>query len=275
MPAYLPITVRNATFQKFETMRRNREKRHKQKLAFVEGVHPFEQAIAHGWAFEAIAFAAGKRLSGWAEDMLKKATIDRVYAMDAQLHAEISEREQPCELIGLVRMRDDGLRRMNRHKSDKPPLYVVFDRPQGPGNLGTVIRSADAFGAAGIITTGHGADFYDPLCVRASIGTCFAIPFAAMESVAKAIEWIDTLSPRPQIVGTSARGEGTLQNADLSVPTVMLVGNETFGLSKAWKAACDALVKIPIYGSASSLNVGCAASICLYEVARQRGLEEG
>ncbi len=274
MPEHLSITVRNAMFQRFETLKRNREKRHRQKLAFVEGVHPFEQAILHGWEFEAIGFAAGKRLSGWAEDMLKKAKVYRTYAMDPKLYAEISERDQPCELVGLVRMREDGLERMAMHKAEGEPLYVIFDRPQGPGNLGTVIRLADAFGAAGILTTGHSADFYDPLCIRASIGTCFARPFAAMESVVKAIEWIHSLSPRPQIVGTSARGNGTLQNVDLTGPTIMLMGNETFGLSKAWKEVCDVLVKIPIYGSASSLNVGCAASICLYEVARQRGMEE-
>ena len=75
---------------------------------------------------------------------------------------------------------------------------------------------------------------------------------------------------RPKIVGTSAHGTAGLHEADLSGPVVLIVGNETFGMSRAWKESCDELLRIPIYGAASSLNVGCAASICLYEIARQR-----
>ena len=75
------------------------------------------------------------------------------------------------------------------------------------------------------------------------------------------------------MVGTSAKGDGLISEIDLTGPTLLVIGNETFGMSKAWKAGCDKLAKIPIYGAASSLNVGCAASICLYEIARQRGFE--
>ena len=77
----------------------------------------------------------------------------------------------------------------------------------------------------------------------------------------------------PQIVGTSAKGTASLHEADFTGPTVLIVGNETFGMSKAWKEACGLLLRIPIYGAASSLNVGCAASICLYEIARQRDFD--
>ena len=136
--------------------------------------------------------------------------------------------------------------------------------------LGTLIRSADAFGACGVLTTGHAADFYDPQCLRATIGTLFARPFAALESMQDALDWAASLPVRLNIVGTSAHGTCLLEEVDLTGPTLLLVGNETFGLSKGWKEHCDVLAKIPIQGSASSLNAGCAASICLYEIDRQR-----
>ena len=270
--ALLKMTVRNAAYQKFETLQRNREKRTREKLFFVEGVHPIEQAIAAGWEFEAIGFAAGRRLSGWAMDMRAKTKAETEYEIAPELMAELSNREEPCELIALVKQRADGLMRM-AERADGKALFIVFDRPQNPGNLGTVIRSADAFGADGLIITGHGADLYDPQCVRATIGAIFHMPVAAMASAEEALQWLDGLNVRPQVVGTSAKGEGLISEIDLTGPTALVVGNETFGMSKAWKAGCDKLAKIPICGAASSLNVGCAASICLYEIARQRGFE--
>ncbi len=266
----LKMSVRNAAFQKFETLQRNREKRTRERLFFVEGVHPIEQAVAGGWEFEAIGLAGGRRLSGWAMDMRAKARAKTEYEIEPELMKELSDREEPCELIALVRQRTDGLARMAERAGEKS-LYVLFDRPQNPGNLGTVIRSADAFGADGLIITGHGADFYDPQCVRATIGALFHMPVASMASAEEALAWIDSLKVRPTVVGTSAKGEGLLSEIDMKGPTLLVIGNETFGMSKAWKAGCDKLAKIPIHGAASSLNVGCAASICLYEIARQRG----
>lgn len=264
------MSVRNAAFQRFEALQRNREKRTKERLFFVEGVHPIEQAVYAGWEFEALGFAAGRRLSGWATDMRSRAKVKTEYEILPELMAELSNREEACELIALVRQRTDGLQRIEERAGEKS-LILVFDRPQNPGNLGTVIRSADAFGADGLIVTGHGADFYDPQCVRATIGAIFHLPFATMASAEETVAWAKKLSVSFTTIGTSARGDALLSEVDMTGPTLLLIGNETFGLSKAWKAASDRLARIPIDGAASSLNVGCAASVCLYEAARQRG----
>ena len=169
--------------------------------------------------------------------------------------------------------RTDGERRIREaFARAEAPLLVVCDRPSSPGNLGTIIRSADAFGACGVLTTGHSADFYDTQCIRASIGTVFHVPFHQLGSPADAVPFLRSLGD-VQLIGTSAKGTAAFHEHDLTRPTVLLVGNETFGLSKAWKEACDALLRIPIYGAASSLNVGCAATICLYEIARQRDFD--
>lgn len=268
--------VRNADFQLFETLKRNREKRARQGLAFLEGVQMVEQAVAHGWHFHAMAVADGKRLSGWAEDMIRKAAPDILYQMVPDLHAELSDRENPCEIIGLFRAREDGLSRMaaSARETAFPPLFAVFDRPASPGNLGTFLRSADAFGASGAIVTGHAADFYDPQCIRASVGTVFALPFGALPSADAAVQWLRSQPSRPLIVGTSAHGVKNIAEIDLTGPVALVVGNETFGLSRAWKDQCDILARIPIFGAASSLNAGSAATVCFYEISRQR-LEKG
>lgn len=264
--------ARGAEYQRFETMKRNREKRSRQGLAFMEGVQMVEQAISHGWRFYAMAVADGRRLSGWAEDMICRAQPEYLYQMAPPLHDDLSDRENPCELVGLIHTRADGLSRMDvqAEHSAAPPLYAVFDRPASPGNLGTFLRSADAFGATGALVTGHAADFYDPQCIRASVGTVFALPFGELSGAETAVEWLRSRKSHPLIVGTSARGTKNLSEIDLTGPVALVVGNETFGLSRAWKEQCDILARIPICGAASSLNAGSAATVCFYEISRQR-----
>jgi len=266
------LASRNAEFQRWQTIKTNREKRHRAGVCFVEGVHPIEQATKHGWRFEAMACAQGVRLSGWAQDMLDKSGAPELIQMPEAMLAELSDREETCELVALVGMRQDGAARMVV-AAGSSPLYLAFDRPQSPGNLGSVIRSADAFGAAGLAITGHAADPYDPQSIRASIGTMFALPFVALASAAELASWLDMLPRRPRLVGTSARATRPIGEIDLTSPVMIAVGNETFGLSKAWKDMADDMATIPIHGSASSLNVASAASILLYEAARQRAQE--
>ena len=268
-----PIRSRNDVFQLYETLRRNREKRTHMKLFFLEGVHPVEQAIAGGERFASIAYAEDKRLSGWAEDMIRRAAPEVLHPMPAALLAELSDRENPCELVCILHQRDDAEARLRKAVTEaNVPLLVLCDRPTNPGNLGTIIRSADAFGACGVLMTGHSADPCDPQCIRASIGTVFHLPVLALGSSEAAVDFIRSLGDF-QIAGTSAKGTMTFHEADFTRPTALIVGNETFGMSKAWKESCDLLLRIPIYGAASSLNVGCAASICLYEIARQRDFD--
>ena len=267
MSVYRDMNTRNSEFQRFETLKRNREKRARQGLFFLEGVHPVEQAVLAGYDFYCIGIDAKARLSGWARDMISKASPEIVYRMDSALHAELSDREEPCELLCLARQRVG----LTKFEYSPASLDVVFDRPAGPGNPGTVFRSADAFGARCVITTGHAADFYDPQCIRASIGTVFRKPHVNMAGCDEAVEYLRSLPEKPLIVGTSARGDQLISEVDLTGPVAMVIGNETFGLSKAWKEKGDVLVKIPIYGGASSLNAGSAATVCFYEVARQRG----
>ncbi|ROT29811.1 TrmH family RNA methyltransferase [Micromonospora sp. HM5-17] len=270
MAAALRVTTRNARFQQWAALLTNRTKRQRSGEFLVQGVRPITLAVEHGWPVRALLYDADRPLSRWARDLLGRVPATPV-AMAADLLRELGEKDDaPPELIAVVALPADDLDRIPVH-SDL--IVVVFDRPTSPGNVGTLVRSADALGAAGVIVTGHAADVYDPKAVRASTGSVFAVPTVRVPGPAPVLDWVARIraSGVPlRVVGTDEHGTRDIAAVDLRQPTLLLVGNETAGLSAAWREAADELVRIPMYGAASSLNAATAGSIALYESVRQR-----
>jgi 23S rRNA (uridine2479-2'-O)-methyltransferase len=268
--ATLRVTTRNARFQQWEALLANRTKRQRAGEFVVQGVRPITMAIQAGWQIHELLYDADARLSAWARE-----TLDRfpatTFAVANELMFDLGAKADTApELLAVVGMPPDDL---DRIPSDPGMLTVVFDRPTSPGNVGTLIRSADAFGASGVIVTGHAADVYDPKSVRASTGSLFSVPVVRVASHRTVIDWAAArraAGTPVALVGTDEHGELSVAEYDFTQPTLVLVGNETNGLSSAWRDACDHLVRIPIVGMASSLNASTAASIVLYESARQR-----
>jgi 23S rRNA (uridine2479-2'-O)-methyltransferase len=262
------ITTKNARFQVWESMLSNRRTRQREGGFLVQGVRPIELALDHGWEIRAVLYDDDRRLSDWAKSLLARTPRAEHVAMAPDLLAELGEKAEGApEVVVVAASRPDDLARI---PAGPELLAVVFDRPTQPGNIGSIIRSADAFGAAGVIVTGHAADPYDPKSVRASTGSFFAVPTVRTSSPREVLAWADSLSPRPLIVGTDEAGTEEVDAHDFRGPHVLLVGNETSGLSAAWREIADAMVNIPMVGSASSLNAANAATAVLYEAARQR-----
>ena len=193
--------------------------------------------------------------------------------LDPVLLSELSERDDAdaLELIAVGALLPDDLGRLS---AGKDLLGVVFDRPTSPGNIGSLIRSADAFGASGLIVTGHAADVYDPKTVRASTGSLFHLPVVRVPSPTDLLDWVTAKRERGlpvKLVGLDERGATLVTDCDLTGPVLTVIGNETVGMSTRWREACDEIVRIPIGGAASSLNAASAGALVLYEAARQRG----
>jgi tRNA G18 (ribose-2'-O)-methylase SpoU len=251
------ISTRNAAFQQWQALLTNRSKRQRAGEFLVQGVRPITLAAEHGWEIRTLLHAGGPR-SRWAKDLLGR--YDHA-ELTGELMRELGEKDEQ-ELIAVVGLRPD---RLDRIPQGPDTLVVVFDRPASPGNIGTLIRSADAFGAHGVIVTGHAADPYDPRAVRASTGSLFAIPVVRVASHREVLDWTGA-----RIVATDEDGDTGVADADLTGPVVVLVGNEATGLSAAWRDAAHQTVRIPIGGAASSLNAAVAGTVVLYEAARQR-----
>ena len=269
----LRITTRNARFQQWQSLLDNRTKRTRAGQFLVQGVRPITLAVQHDWPIRTLIHPIGRDLSQWATGLLAQLDELRVerIAMAPELLAELTGKDESAELVAVATQAPDTLDRI----AARPDfLGVVFDRPTSPGNVGTVIRSADAFGAAGVIVAGHAADPYDPKAVRASTGSLFALPVVRVPAPGMVIDWLADVRAAGvpvRVVGTDETGRYDVADHDLTGPTLLVVGNETSGMSAAWREACDVVVRIPIGGAASSLNAASAASVVLYEVARQRG----
>ena len=263
------VSSRNARFQVWQALLGNRNKRQRAGEFVVQGVRPISLAIEHGWTVNALIQDASRVPSQWARELLQSQRQAERVLMEPELLAELTEKSE-AELVAVVAMPPDELSRI---MVERDFLGVVFDRPTGPGNIGSIIRSADAFGADGFIVTGHAADIYDSKAVRASTGSLFAMPAVRVPSQREVMEWVAEQRAGGVpivVVGTDEHGSVDVYDFDLTQPTLLLVGNETSGLSAAWKELADELVRIPMGGAASSLNAANAATAVLYEASRQR-----
>ena len=258
------VHTENNDFQHVMVLRDNRKARRKYGEFFVEGVRCIESLLAHQREVTGFYFDAERQLSSWAQQILDASRARKHYALSSALMAKLSEKEETSELVATARMPDDDLSRIPIHAG----LHtVLLDRPENPGNLGTSIRSSDAFGVDGVVITGHAADPYHPQAVRGSMGSLFAQRVVRSESHQQLADWSSAIRqqyPDLQIVGTSARGEKLLSELDCRRPTIICAGNETEGLAPRLAEMCDTMVRIPMRGWASSLNVSCALSIMLY-----------
>jgi len=268
-PPVTPVTRRNARFQQWEALLANRTKRTRTGAFLIQGVRPITLAVEHGWPIESLLLAQVGRRSPWVAGILAAVAAPRFELAAELLHELGGKQDETPELVAVGRVLPDDLDRIDL--GGAAPLLVVFDRPTNPGNLGTLVRSGDAFGASGVAVAGHSADIYDPRTVRASTGSLFTLPVVHVASAEVMLTWLDGQRADLRIVGTDEGAATTIDRADLRGPTVVVVGNESGGMSAAWRAACTDVVSIPIGGGASSLNAASAATVVLYEAARQRG----
>lgn len=168
---------------------------------------------------------------------------------------------------GLLAVAPQHSRPLLEHQPPPNALYLIAEAMEKPGNLGTLLRSADGAGASGVIVCDPCTDVWHPDVVRGSVGAFFTIPFFECESQS-ALAWcrahgIQTLAATPQ-------AEVLYTAVDLTGPVAIAVGTEQYGLSETWLREADCQIKLPMLGTTNSLNVAVAATLLLYEVVRQR-----
>jgi TrmH family RNA methyltransferase len=226
----------------------------------VEGVKVLLEALDAGAAVEAVFAGPGA----------PTVVLDRVLAAGIRVHElapgvleRVSDTVTPQPVAAIVAYQNvplDALR-------DATLLVVLVD-VRDPGNAGTVLRSAAAAGAHGVISCEGSVDVYNPKTVRASAGTIFHVPVVAGGEPDAVLRTLGAWGMRR--LGTVARAGADYDQSDLTGPTALVLGNEATGIPQQLAAELDGWLTIPMAGPAESLNVGMAAAVLCFEAARQR-----
>lgn len=244
-----------------------RKGREQAGACFVEGIQVVWQAVDAGAAIETLIVAPDLLTSVAAREMVarQQAAGIAVAEVSAAIYERIAMRENPSGLAAIVSITPRDLSSLVVTPAS---LFVALHDIGNPGNLGTILRTVDAVGGSGVILIGDTTDPYHPNAVKASVGTLFRLPIVQTGRIEDVLTW--SRAHGISVVTTSARATQEYWQATYPSPLLMLFGNEGRGLPPDIVAQGDLSVRIPMHGSASSLNLSVAAGVLLYEALRQR-----
>lgn len=233
-------------------------------VVFLEGVRLCEDALLSGLKPVMILFTDTKKTLAfdWCERFSVPSGTEFL-SMTEDLFSRLAGTENPQGIAMVVKsplIEQEIPARGN-------DLYLVCEETSDPGNLGTMIRMADAFAFTAVVLTEGTADPFNEKVLRASMGSCFHIPIVSFPTISAVCG--NFRERGVQLIGTHLNGE-PLPSAEISFPAAVFIGNEGRGLSKECSDSCDVLVKIPMPGKAESLNASSAASILGYELQIRR-----
>ncbi len=257
MSARLVTSLTNPTVKAVRAlhMRRTRDE---SGLFLVEGLRSIAEAVALGHAPRTLLYGAAAADHPLLAEAAAKAA-ETLLVTEAIL-AKISRRENPQTVLGVFEQRAIDLGDI---EPDGARCWVGLEAVRDPGNLGTIIRTADAAGCGGVILVGDCCDPYSVECVRATMGSLFALPILAATRDA----FLDWRRGWPgAVVGTLLSAETDFREAPYRDPNLILMGNEQAGLSPPIAEACDITVRIPMRGRADSLNLAIATGVMIYAV---------
>lgn len=240
--------------------------RDQQNAFLAEGLKLVIDALDLGWTIRTLVFAK----SGKGNAAVEKAAARTVAAgglvleVSDKVLSAITRRDNPQMVVGVFAQRWTALKDIRPMGDD---VWVALDRVRDPGNLGTIIRTADAVGARGVILVGETTDPFSIETVRATMGSVFAVPVAKTDA-AGFLQWRKGFPGL--VVGTHLKGAVDYRTIDYAGrPVLLLMGNEQQGLPDQLAAACDRLLRIPQAGRADSLNLAVATGVALYEIRRK------
>lgn len=239
------------------------------KLVFVEGLRLCEEAWHSGLTIHAVIYSNQIARKDRAAALLAKVTAEceRIGEVTEALLATVSYTKTPQGMILLAERPTNGKAALMR-KQTQEHLLVILDGINNPVNVGAILRSAEAAGATGVITTGSSTDPFSPKGLRGAMGSAFRLPIWTQASFEEALSWCAAQGVKTVCADPRASKDHT--DIDWIGPWALIVGPESTGLSAEQMGKTDGAVKIPMQGEVESLNVGVAAAILLYEANRQR-----
>jgi TrmH family RNA methyltransferase len=246
-----------------------RKERKQHGLYIIEGVRFVEEALRAEAPLAKVYYTAegiaGERGAALLRDLSAKGV--HVQEVSDPVLAKMADTEQPQGVLGTVHLQNMGILQQSQPVS----FVIVCDRIQDPGNLGTIIRTADAAGVQAIFTTAGTVDVYNAKVLRATMGSIFHVPILADLAVDEILSQLSKW--KVQAVGTSLMAKKWHFQCDFNQSIAFWLGNEAAGIDTETLSKLSEQIKIPMPGRSESLNVAVAASVLMYECVRQRMLD--
>ena len=260
-------SAQNPKFKNLLLLQEKSKARREQGLFVVEGRRELEHCLAAGFTVRTL-FVCPEIADGLTEeaicDTIPSAVNPLVIEIPEQLYRKAAYRESTEGIIAEVEYKSLKLEDLDLPEN---PLIMVLESVEKPGNLGAVLRSADAAGADAVLICDPLTDLYNPNLIRASIGAVFTVPTVAVSSK----EAIAFLQARGiQILTAQLQDSSLYYDVDMKGGTALVMGTESTGLTPLWRKAATAHIRIPMLGQLDSLNVSVSAAILLFEAVRQR-----
>lgn len=236
-------------------------------LFLAEGPRLVQQGLDRDWTLDTLAVSTEAAARGYVAELVDRAAQSgaRIFAATDRVMAKMARKDNPGAVLGVFRQSSPELDDLSREANT---AWIALYEVRDPGNLGTILRTADCVGAPGVILVGTCCDPFSIEAVRASMGSIFDVPVALAD-----FDGFNAWRTGRGLSMVAASMNGTVRHdcADLTSPAVILMGNEQAGLPADVEAACDTLARIPMRGGADSLNLAQATAILAFEAWRQRG----
>lgn len=261
-------SIQNQEVRQLEHWNRKSRNRKKDGKFVLEGLRELRLALEGGYLPQTLYFCPEILPESVFEQIPGLAGCPRV-SLSAEVYRHLAYRGKTEGVIALFSARDHRLESLAWKR--KNPLVLVAEAPEKPGNIGALLRTADAADLDAVMIADLKGDLYNPNIIRSSVGCLFTVPVATGSSP----EILDFLKTAGfQIAGAALGGSVRYDTVDYSGPTAIVMGTEATGLTDLWKEGADCLVEIPMRGAIDSINVSVAASILIFEGLRQRGFTD-
>ena len=256
-------SAQNPKIKRLLQLQQKSSERRKAGLFVVEGIREVERCVEKGYEIDTI-FYLNKPMAENISEIIEKNKGIKLFEVSPTIYEKIAYRGSTEGVIAEVKTKDKTLKDLNLSEN---PLVVVLESVEKPGNLGAILRSADAAGADALIVCDPLTDLYNPNLIRNSTGAIFSVPCVACTSE----ECIKFLKENNiQILTAQLQDSELYYDTDMKRGTAIVMGTEATGLTDIWRKAADAHIRIPMLGITDSLNVSVSAAILLYEAVRQR-----
>jgi len=235
-------------------------------MFFIEGIRFVEEALKENISINKVLVSECLEEINGGKEILKEVN-ERGYAvftLPRKLFMEVSDTKSPQGILAVLQDRNCKI----QDTYDERNFFIVLEEIQDPGNMGTIIRTADAVGATGVVLSKGCVDVYNPKVLRSTMGSVFHIPICTSEDIFKTLD--DMKSKGIKVCAAHIGGDCDYYDMDFTDNIAVIIGNEANGISGKMKDYADILVKIPMPGKAESLNASVAAGILMYEVLRKR-----